>query len=94
MIKSELVEVLCAERPSLAKKDVVKIVDLFFEEITAAIVAGRPVELRGLGRFSLREYQAREARNPRTGASVVVDASRRVRFKASRKVLGPVDPLR
>ena len=51
-----------------------------------AIAAGRPAELRGFWRFSLREYEAREARNPRTGKNVSVGASKRVRFKASPKV--------
>lgn len=90
MVKSELLEILSEQWPTLARRDFVKIVDLFFENIKDAIAAGRPVELRGFGRFSLREYEAREARNPRTGENVSVGASKRIRFKASPKVLKEV----
>ena len=65
-------------------RDVEKIVDTIFEEITAALAKGDRVELRGFGAFSIKEREARTGRNPRTGASVKVDAKRMPFFKTGK----------
>lgn len=84
MTKSELIQMLAERNPHLYMRDVEKIVDTIFEEITAALVRGDRVELRGFGAFSVKEREARIGRNPRTGSSVAVDAKRLPFFKTGK----------
>ncbi len=86
MIRSELVQRLAGENPDLSIKDVERIVDVFFDEITARLAEGGRVELRGFGAFSTRSRTARVGRNPRTGESVDVDAKRVPYFKPGKEM--------
>ena len=72
MTKSQLIQLLANANPHLYQRDVERIVNTIFDEITKALAAGDRVELRGFGTFSLRRRGARTGRNPRTGASVDV----------------------
>ena len=62
MTKSELIQMLAERNPHLYMRDVEKIVDTIFDEITSALVRGDRVELRGFGAFSVKEREARKAR--------------------------------
>lgn len=73
MIKSELVQRIAERNPHLYLRDVEKIVNAILDEITAALSEGHRVELRGFGAFSVKKRNARQGRNPRTGAKVAVD---------------------
>ena len=84
MTKSELIQRLAEKNPHLYLRDVEKIVDTVFEEITSALASGDRVELRGFGAFSVKERAARMGRNPRTGESVQVEAKRLPFFKTGK----------
>ena len=73
MIKSELVQRLAEMNPHLYQRDVENIVNAVLDEITQSLAAGRRVELRGFGAFSVKHRPARTGRNPRTGQSVEVE---------------------
>lgn len=73
MIRSELVQKIADENPHLFQRDVERIVNAIFEEITAALARGDRVELRGFGAFSVKRRDARVGRNPRTGTAVDVE---------------------
>ncbi len=62
-----------AEELKLPKKEVKKVVDLMFEEITKAIGKGDKVEIRGLGTFKLKRRPSRFIRNPRTGVEMFIE---------------------
>ena len=72
MIRSELIQKIADENPHLYQRDVERIVNTIFDEITGAMAQGDRVELRGFGAFSVKKRDARIGRNPRTGASVNV----------------------
>jgi integration host factor subunit beta len=72
MTKSELIARLAELNPHLYQRDVERIVTTIFDEITAALARGDRVELRGFGAFSVKQRDARQGRNPRTGATVDV----------------------
>ncbi|MFU8883384.1 MAG: integration host factor subunit beta [Rhodobacterales bacterium] len=74
MIRSELIQKIADENPHLFQRDVEKIVNTIFEQITDAMARGDRVELRGFGAFSVKKRDARIGRNPRTGETVPVDA--------------------
>ncbi|MBU6371110.1 MAG: integration host factor subunit beta [Alphaproteobacteria bacterium] len=87
MLRSELVRALRASSPDDVKPAQVEaMVDIVFESICAALERGDRVELRGFGAFSVRERDARQGRNPRTGVSVDVGAKRVPFFKAGKEL--------
>lgn len=86
MIRSELVQMLATDNPDLSAREIERIVDIFFEEITARLAADGRVELRGFGAFSTRSRDARTGRNPRTGEAVDVDAKRVPYFKPGKEM--------
>ena len=73
MIKSELVQKISEENPHLFQRDVERLVNTIFNEITNAMSSGRRIELRGFGAFSIKHRKPRVGRNPRTGTSVQVE---------------------
>lgn len=84
MTKSELIQRLAERNPHLYLRDVEKIVETIFDEITEALVRGDRVELRGFGAFSVKHRDARVGRNPRTGEQVEVEAKRLPFFKTGK----------
>lgn len=89
MTKSELIQRLAEKNPHLYMRDVEKIVETIFEEITDALAEGDRVELRGFGAFSVKERDARMGRNPRTGESVFVESKRLPFFKTGKAPAKP-----
>ena len=86
MIRSELIQKLADENPHLFRRDVERIVNTIFDEITETMARGDRVELRGFGAFSVKKRDSRIGRNPRTGASVSV-AEKHVPFFKTGKLL-------
>jgi integration host factor subunit beta len=84
MTKSELIQKLAERNPHLYLRDIEKIVETIFDEITAALAKGDRVELRGFGAFSVKERESRTGRNPRTGETVKVNAKRLPFFKTGK----------
>lgn len=84
MIRSELIQKIADENPHLYQRDVEKIVNTIFEEITDALSQGDRVELRGFGAFSVKQRDARMGRNPRTGEAVAVEEKHVPFFKAGK----------
>ena len=84
MIRSELIQIIADENPHLFQRDVERIVNTVFEEITSAMARGERVELRGFGAFSVKKREARIGRNPRTGDSVEVEAKNVPFFKSGK----------
>jgi len=84
MTKSELIQRLAERNPHLFLRDVEKIVETIFDEISAAMAQGDRVELRGFGAFSVKHREARIGRNPRTGEAVQVEAKRLPFFKTGK----------
>ena len=86
MIRSELIQIIADENTHLYQRDVERIVNTVFSEITEALAKGDRVELRGFGAFSVKARDARIGRNPRTGEPVKV-ASKAVPFFKTGKLL-------
>ena len=72
MTKSDLILRLAELYPHLLQRDIERIVGTVFDEITNALARGNRVELRGFGAFSVKQRDARQGRNPRTGEAVSV----------------------
>lgn len=81
MKKSEMIEVL-AERTGLTKADVEKVYNETFDLFKEELSKGEKVSVAGFGIFKITERAAREGRNPRTGETLKIAASKNVGFKA------------
>jgi integration host factor subunit beta len=86
MIKSELIQRISQNNPHLYHRDVERIINTVFDKIVEALGEGDRVELRGFGAFSVKDRQARDGRNPRTGESVHVEAKRVPFFKTGKEL--------
>lgn len=84
MTRSELVDRIAAQNPHLRARDAEAIVSAILAQMAEALAAGGRVELRDFGTFGLKHREAREGRNPRTGAKVDVPAKAEVVFRPGR----------
>jgi integration host factor subunit beta len=79
-----LIEAAIYKGPRLKRREEAqRLVNGLLEEIASALERGMRVELRGLGAFNIKEKRERQARNPRTGEALIIDARRVVRFRTS-----------
>ena len=81
MTKNEFVDRVASDS-GLSKKDAGAAVDSVIKSIEAALGAGEEVNFTGFGKFHVAERGAREGRNPRTGETMTISASRVPRFTA------------
>src|SRR4051795_4316808 len=81
MTKNEFVDRVAAEA-NLSKKDAGAAVDAVLRSIETALNSGEEVNFTGFGKFHVAERGAREGRNPRTGATMTIAASKVPRFTA------------
>lgn len=70
----------------ITKKQTEVVVEAVFDSIKDALAKGGKVEIRGFGNFRLRSRRARQARNPKTGASVEVSAKKVPYFKVGKEL--------
>ena len=83
MNKMELVAAV-AEKAEISKKDADKAVKALTDVIAEELKAGGKVQLVGFGTFETSAREVREGRNPRTGESMSIPASRMPKFKAGK----------
>ena len=91
MNKSELVDAI-SQKINVSKKEADAILTAMIEEIVAAVASGNKVTLVGFGSFEPRERQAREGRNPKTGAAMTISATRVPGFSAGKSFKDKVAP--
>ena len=80
MNKRELTDSV-AEATDLSKSDAASAVDAVLDAIASALVAGDSVTLPGFGTFEVRSRAARSGRNPQTGETMEIAASKAPAFK-------------
>ena len=83
MNKAELVAAIAAEA-QISKKDSEKALKAFIDVVTEELKKGEKVQLVGFGTFEVSERAAREGRNPQTGKTIKIAASKAPKFKAGK----------
>ena len=83
MNKTELVAAM-AEKTELSKKDAEKALKAFTDVVAEELTKGEKIQLVGFGTFEVVERQEREGRNPKTGKSMKIPASKAPKFKAGK----------
>ena len=85
MNKVELVAAI-AEKSELTKVDVEKALKAFIDTVTDELKNGGKVQLVGFGTFEVGERAERQGRNPKTGETITIPASKSPKFKAGRSL--------
>lgn len=83
MNKTELVAAI-AKETELSKKDAEAAVKAFVDVVANELKKGEKVQLVGFGTFEVSERAAREGRNPQTGETMTIEASKAPKFKAGK----------
>ena len=83
MNKTELVAAM-AEQAGLSKKDAEAALKAFTDVVASELKANGKVQLVGFGTFEVSERAAREGRNPQTGETMTIEASKAPKFKAGK----------
>ena len=73
-----------ADRAGLSRTDAMRAVETMLEVITSTLKRGDEVRLVGFGNFSVAKRAASQGRNPRTGESIKIAASKSPKFKAGK----------
>ena len=83
MNRTELIAAI-AEKTELSKKDAEKALKAFTDVVTEELKKGEKIQLVGFGTFEVSERPAREGRNPQTGQTMQIAASKAPKFKAGK----------
>ena len=90
MNKSDLIDAVAGDA-DVSKAEAARVVDAVIESITRARKTGDTVTLVGFGTFSVRKRGARTGRNPRTGDTIKITASKTPAFKAGKALKDAVN---
>lgn len=90
MTKAELIESV-ASKVDLPRAIAERAVNTMFDEMTAALSQGDKVNISGFGTFSVSIRKARTGRNPKTGDSIEIAASRAAKFKPGKTLKDEVN---
>ena len=85
MNKTEMTSAI-AQASGVSKKDSEKVLNAIVEIMTQELAKGERVQLSGFGIFEVRDREARTGRNPITGETVQIPATKVPAFKASKNL--------
>jgi integration host factor subunit beta len=84
--KADIVDAI-SNKTGMNRKEIRDVVDLFIEEVKAALIAHKVIELRGFGTFEIKIRKGRQkARNPRTGEFLSVNSHGIAAFRPGREL--------
>ena len=84
MVRSELLQKLCDHHPNLLRKDIKKVLEIIFLEISEALCRGENIEIRGFGIFKTATRKARIGRNPKNSQSIQIPEKKAIKWKMSK----------
>ncbi len=90
MNKSELIERM-AEKSGINVMQSEEVVNLIYKKMRDTMVNGGRIEIRGFGSFVVKEYQAYQGRNPKTGEKISVPPKKLPFFKVGKELKERID---
>ena len=91
MTKRDLIDEVVKRFPRFSRRDAEVMVNEVFDAMVEALVRGDRIEIRGFGSFVVKNREARDGRNPKTGAPVAVHAKRVPFFRVGKELRLRVD---
>tara|TARA_B100000242_G_C43020490_1_gene474844 strand:+ start:551 stop:838 length:288 start_codon:yes stop_codon:yes gene_type:complete len=89
--KSDLINQLSKAYPNILKKDLLKVFNIFLDEIKMALKNDERVELRGWGIFYQKNQKSRNSRNPQTGETLITPKKKNVNFKMGKELFNIIN---
>ena len=84
MVRSELLQKLCDQHPNLFRKDIERILEIIFFEISEALCRGENIEIRGFGIFKTALRKSRIGRNPKNSKLIRIPEKKAIKWKMSK----------
>ena len=84
MVRSELLQKMCNLHSNLLRRDLEKILEIIFHEITEALCRGEGIEIRGFGSYRIARRKARIGRNPKNSEMVQIPEKKRLNGKLAK----------
>ncbi len=91
MVKQDLTNSLVKAFPGISKQDMLSVVNALFGSIEQALMRGEAIELRGLGRFKIKERGPANGRNPKTNAPIYIPKRWAVHFKPAENLTNRIN---
>ena len=92
--KADLVSSIVDSVEGITRRQAVAGFDAVIGAVVNALKAGESVKIPGLGSFTVTERGARKGRNPATGESITIKASKAIRFKAGKELKEAINTKR
>ncbi len=87
MSKPKIIQKLKNKNSKIGKKNLKKIMEVFFDQISDSLINKKSVEIRSLGTFFVKEIkEKKQARNPKTGEILYIPKRNKIRFRASKRL--------
>ena len=83
-VKSDIVKTLQGNFQKIPNTDVERIVETVFKYLGNALTDGKNIEIRGLGTFKIKDMPERNARNPKTGETIIIIRKNKIKWKTSK----------
>tara|TARA_B100000029_G_scaffold339215_1_gene331388 strand:- start:1 stop:282 length:282 start_codon:yes stop_codon:yes gene_type:complete len=93
MVKSELLQKLCNLHPNILRRDIEKILEITFDEISKALREGRNIEIRGFGTYKVVTRKARTGRNPKNSELVQIPEKKAIKWKMSKTLFNRLNKI-
>ena len=87
MVKLDLTNSLVKAFPGIGKQDMMCVVDTLFESMAQALMHGKIIDLRGIGRFKINQREPTKGRNPKTNAAVYIPKRWVIHFKSAESLV-------
>jgi integration host factor subunit beta len=84
MVKSELLQKMCDLHSNILRKDIEKIFEIIFDELTKTLCRGDNIEIRGFGTYKVTKRKARTGRNPKNSELVQIPEKKAIKWKMSK----------
>ena len=84
MVRSELLQKMCNLHPNIIRRDMKKILEIIFVEITQALRGGQNIEIRRFGTYKIVRRKARIGRNPKNSQLVQIPEKKAIKWKISK----------
>ena len=91
LTRREIAHAVYTVCPDISRRQAKELIDAVLEEIVSTLAIGEDVNLRGFGKFAVRQKSERPGRNPKTGVGAPITARKVITFKASGNLKAEVD---